>query len=327
MSYSNSPFNPDKTYANQIDIELTQANTNFTILANAFKNNDPTTGIVNQALNSNNSSYATVAGALVNSNSNNSAITTVLNSPLVIPYSQLIISNTQPSSPVIYTSWYNTDSDVLSYYDGQNWNNVDWTIWVKNDIWYQLGKLKIDNGKLKISNDNQNWFQVYPSMGRFVEVVADDTNSNDNFKKVYLTVGQGVISRGKNIVRVSAVEPSMWNGNYYHTYAGETWFGIYPSNTLITDGVGAFNGGNRATGKNFVPITEQANEQNNWASISIRVVNKKMTTTSVGEGSGGGNAVVCVGYGTFPSNGYFLGRFTYEGNLVNVDYLSITREF
>lgn len=326
MPYSNTPFHPEKSYINQIDIELFQANENFTILAKAFKNGDPSTGIVNHATTSDTSSYATVAGALVNSDSNNSAIATILNSPLVIPYSQLIISNTQPSSPAIYTSWYNTDTNVLSYYDGQNWNKVDWTVWVQSDLWYQLGKLRINNGHLEVSNDNQNWFQVFPAMGRFVEVVADDNNSNDDFKKVYLAVGQGLILRGKNIARAVAVEPSFWRGSYYHTYAGEYWFGIYPSNTLIFDGVGAWNGGNRNTSKNFVPIQEQANEQNNWASFTIQVVNKKMITTSVGEGSGGGNAEVCVGYGSFPSNGYFLGRFTYEGKLVNVDYLSITRE-
>ena len=46
MPYVNAPFNYTSADPNQVAIDLDNANNNFTILANAFKNNSPDTGIV-----------------------------------------------------------------------------------------------------------------------------------------------------------------------------------------------------------------------------------------------------------------------------------------
>jgi hypothetical protein len=246
--------------------------------------------------------------------------------PLSVPYSQLYIASSAPASPNLYDSWYNTNTNELSYWNGSVWIKVDWTKWVQNDIWYQLGKLRISNGQLQISNDGTNWYQVFPVLGRIVKVIADDTNSSDNFKIAYLTVGQTLLVSGKNLARAAAIVPSLWIGNYYHTYAGEAWFGIFPSNITISDGYGAFNGGNSTSSRNFVPILEQAGEAHNWAHFSIQIVNNKMTTVSVGHSSAGTSIGNCIGSGTFPSSGYFLGSFCYEGTRINVDYLAITRQ-
>jgi hypothetical protein len=163
-------------------------------------------------------------------------------------------------------------------------------------------------------------------------VIADDTNSADNFKIVYLTVGQTLLVRGKNLARAVAIVPSLWIGNYYHTYVGGLWFGLFPSNIAISDGYGQYLQGNgtscwvNASSRNFVPIIEQANEAHNWAHFSIQIVNNKMTTASIGHGEAGTNAGVNIGSGTFPNTGYFLGSFCYEGTKINVDYLAITRQ-
>jgi hypothetical protein len=213
------------------------------------------------------------------------------------------------------------------------WIKVDWTKWVQNDIWYRLGKLRINAGKLEVSNDNTNWYQVFPSLGRTVEVIADDTNTADNFKIAYLTVGQTLLVIGKNLARAVAVVPSLWIGNYYHTYAGENWFGIFPSNITISNGYGEFISGsgteviaNYTSSRGFVPITQQANEAHNWAHISIQIINNTMTTASVGHISAGTSVGVYIGSGSFPNNGYFLGSFCYEGTRINVDYLAVTRQ-
>jgi hypothetical protein len=253
--------------------------------------------------------------------------------PLSIPYSQLYIQSTAPTSPKLYDSWYNTNTNELSYWNGSVWIKVDWTKWVQNDIWYRLGKLRISNGQLQISNDGTNWYQVFPALGRTVEVIADDTNSADNFKIAYLTVGQTLLVRGKNLVRAAAIVPSLWIGNYYLAYAGDLWVGIFPSNITISDGYGQYvagTGTNHDAGytssRNFVPITEHAGEAHNWSHFSIQIVNNKVTTTSVGHGYPGTNITADAGSGTFPSTGYFLGSFCYEGTKINVDYLAITRQ-
>jgi len=253
--------------------------------------------------------------------------------PLSIPYSQLYIQAATPSSARLYDSWYNIDTNELFYFNGSVWIKVDWTKWVQNDIWYRLGKLRISNGQLQISNDTTNWYQVFPALGRTVEVIADDTNSADNFKIAYLTVGQTLLVRGKNLARAAAIVPSLWVGNYYHTYAGEYWFGIFPSNVAISDGYGSWVGlsGSSAgagytSSRNFVPIQEQASEAHNWAKFSIQIMNNKMTTATTGHGTSGASIDSCIGSGTFPSAGYFLGSFCYEGTKINVDYLAITRQ-
>jgi len=253
--------------------------------------------------------------------------------PLSVPYSQLYIASSAPASPRLYDSWYNTNTNELSYWNGSAWIKIDWTKWVQNDIWYQLGKLRISNGQLQISNDGTNWYQVFPVLGRIVKVIADDTNSNDNFKIAYLTVGQTLLVSGKNLARAAAIVPSLWIGNYYHTYAGDYWFGIFPSNITISDGYGECIAGigtsvtvGSTSSRNFVPIQEQANEAHNWAHFSIQIVNNKMTTASVGHGAAGTCVQICIGSGTFPSSGYFLGSFCYEGTRINVDYLAITRQ-
>jgi len=111
------------------------------------------------------------------------------------------------------------------------------------------------------------------------------------------------------------------------------WFGIFPSNIAISDGYGqwvAGGGGHvsaySTTSRNFVPITEQANERHNWAHFSIQIVNNRMTTASVGHGETGTCVTANIGSGTFPSAGYFLGSLCYEGTRINVDYLAITRQ-
>jgi hypothetical protein len=346
MGYTPNPFNYTGDLPNQVQNDLNLANDNFDILAQAFVNNDPTTLKVKNASNADNANNAdTVDGyhakpipapnviPVTNAQSVIPQDFLPLFTPLSIPYSQLYIQSIAPTAPNLYDSWYNTDTDELFYFNGSAWIKVDWTKWVQNDIWYRLGKLRINAGNLEISNNNTNWYQVFPVLGRTVEVIADDTNTADNFKIAYLTVGQTLLVRGKNLARAAAIEPSLYIGNYYHTYAGGYWFGIFPSNVAISDGYGEYvaGGGTLASAaytsyRTFVPITEQADEAHNWAYFSIQIANNKMATASVGHGSAGTCVTANIGSGTFPSSGYFLGSFCYEGTKINVDYLAITRQ-
>jgi hypothetical protein len=50
MGYTSAPFNPSNPYPNQVATELNLANQNFTILSQAFLNNDPTTGVIKSSV-------------------------------------------------------------------------------------------------------------------------------------------------------------------------------------------------------------------------------------------------------------------------------------
>jgi hypothetical protein len=178
MPYNPEPFQPFNPYDRQISSELMKANENFRRLQPLL--DLPIPEIVN----------------------------------LSIPYSQFYIQNSAPDNPNLYDSWYNIYDNTLQYYDGVKWVNVDWTDWVKNDFWYRLGKLRINSGKLEISNNGKDWYQVFPSIGRVVEVIADDLNPDDDYKIVYLTVGQSLVVNNKSFVRSAMITPSNWEAQF-----------------------------------------------------------------------------------------------------------------
>ncbi|MBX0310478.1 MAG: hypothetical protein JHC31_01520, partial [Sulfurihydrogenibium sp.] len=156
MSYNVNPFNPDNEYSNQISTELNQANENFNVLAQAFKDNDPNTGIVKHAIISDIALY----GETVVNNINKYEFS-------FIPFSRLNVSKDgkPPYSHNLYTSYYSLPDNKLYYFDGNKWVEVNWQDWVLNDPWYLLGKLRIYNGELQISNDGVNWHKIIPTVG------------------------------------------------------------------------------------------------------------------------------------------------------------------
>jgi hypothetical protein len=86
MAYTPAPFNPSTPYQNQVATELNLANQNFTILSQAFLNNDPASKPILRA------SY---------------------------------IGTTAPSNPVAGTTWLDTSTTPPTFkvYDGSNWQS------------------------------------------------------------------------------------------------------------------------------------------------------------------------------------------------------------
>jgi hypothetical protein len=84
MAYTLAPFNPSTPYQNQVATELNLANNNFTILGQAFYNNNPSSNPVLRA------SY---------------------------------IGSSAPSNPVAGTTWLDTSTNppMLKVYDGSTW--------------------------------------------------------------------------------------------------------------------------------------------------------------------------------------------------------------
>jgi hypothetical protein len=255
--------------------------------------------------------------------------------PLSVPYSQLYIAFSAPASPQVYDSFYNTNTNELFYWNGSAWIKVDWTKWVQNDIWYRLGKLRISNGQLQVSNDGTNWYQVFPALGRTVEVIADDTNTADNFKIAYLTVGQALLLRNKYKIRCACINPSAWSGELKHSSTNDFVYGFRPNGINISDGAiqilraaGNSTGCAGYTGYSFVPIVEGTiNDSYNWAAFNFIVLDKvyqSATGRAIDSWPSGG---VFVANGSFPSNGYFIGTMTNRNGInLNVDYLIITRQ-
>lgn len=157
MSYNLTPFNPDNRYQGQVKSELGLANTNFTILGQAFLNNDPTSQPIIRATYIGSIAPANpVAGTnwldtssstpilkvydgsnwqIINgstSSSNSSSCCDTLNSAFYNkdPSSQPIlravyINSSVPSSPVADMLWYDTSSNILKLYDGNNWKSIN----------------------------------------------------------------------------------------------------------------------------------------------------------------------------------------------------------
>lgn len=87
MSYVSAPFNPNQRKNGQVVDELTQANTNFTALGNAFIGSDPTSQPILRAT---------------------------------------YIGSSAPSNPDKGTTWLDTSQStpILKVYDGSNWQVV-----------------------------------------------------------------------------------------------------------------------------------------------------------------------------------------------------------
>jgi hypothetical protein len=325
MSYTNNPFNPNTRYQGQVKTELNLANNNFQILAQAFKNGDPTTGIV---------SHAAIADSVANASSSAGI------SPLSIPYTQFYISSTQPSTPSIYDTWYNLNDNTLNYYDGSNWQQVDWTKWVSEDIWYKAGNIRINNGQLQISNDNNNWYQIFPTIGRVVEVIADDTNAGDNFKIAYLSPGQSLLVRNKKLFRAAITYPSFWRGELFYYQPGAYTSGILPSNISGSDGViktiyalgSSSPSANTSSSLSYLTIAKNI-YSGVFKSFSVMLLKSSNTIyyDMVAQGFGSANASttpdaeIAFSRITFPTNGYFIGSFYYNNATTNIDYALFTR--
>jgi hypothetical protein len=246
MPYTPEPFNTNTQYPGQVKNELNLANTNFTVLGQAFFNNDPTQPILRATYIDTTAPTNPVSGSTWLDTSSNPPVLKVYDgndwqvassgggsssntgsgeiiSPLSIPYSKLYIQNTAPDNPTLYDSWYNTDDNKLKYYNGNDWIEFDWTKYVEGDIWYKMGRLRINEGRLEISNAYDEWYQIYPTIGRVVEVDPND-------KIVFLTVGQSLLGYDKSKVNLAVINVSLWKG---YCVAKPIWQGTMSVSDLI----------------------------------------------------------------------------------------------
>jgi hypothetical protein len=358
MIYSNNPFNPDTRYSGQVKSELKQADQNFNILAQAFKDNDPTTGIVKHALvadNCNNcggsgggSSYFGIVPPLDASIDYWLSNNYVYNSTVS---NRLYIQDTAPSyDPNNATIWYNTNNNTVYILTREGFNlAIDWRQLPTRDIWYGIGKLKIENGVLKVSNDGINWRTAYTNPVSGWGFVADDSNSNDDFKFVYLFAdyyykqnmwrGNGSYTK----TRVVCVSPSQWKISTLQQFNQSTagWFGLHLGDVDISDGQGkmtsngsTFNtsGYSDINNANFLPLGWFSVSGNDGtkivrcdATILITPDNKIYVNSEVRNPNDLNNYAYFSCSGTFPSSANHLGSFVLNGNPYTVYRYEVNR--
>jgi hypothetical protein len=216
MIYTPAPFNPYTPYDNQIQTELLKANDNFTILAQ----------IVDYY-----KTHGFGENIIINPN---------ITHPSALPYVELFIQSSEPSNdtnkdyshtiPDVYTAWFNPADNKLKYYNGSYWVEVNWLEWVLRDPWYKSNRLRINNGSLEILGASGDWFKIYPSLGKVVEVYTNDNDTNDDSKIIHLMPGQTFIMRSKSVGRVAMIQDSYWRG--YVAYGKEDWLMFKPSNQV-----------------------------------------------------------------------------------------------
>ncbi len=241
-----------------------------------------------------------------------------------INYTRIFVGTSFPSSATDYDSYYDINAKKLYVYISGNWQEINWQNYIKDDRLYKEGKLRINNttGALEIMSSNTTWYEIIPTIGKVFEPVSYTGYV------YYIAPGQTYNGISSSVAPIIAINNISFKGLYFHAYSGNAWFGIFPSGIAISNGAGVFvngSGANTTSGRNFVPIQEQAPVNTNWADISIQVISNTMFTTSIGYGET--NVLqACLGYGSFPANGYYLGTWCYEGKPIVVNYISIRRE-
>jgi hypothetical protein len=324
MIYTPDPFNPYAPYDNQIPTELLKANDNFKIL-----------GVIVD--------YFREHGF-----GNDIVINPYITTPTAIPYTEMFIQTFEPSNennhdythniPNVYTSWYNPADNSLKYYNGSYWVDVNWKDWIFKDPWYKAGRLRINDndGSLELLGYS-GWFKIFPSLGKVVEVYANDYDPNEDYKIIYLMPGQTFLMRNKSVVRVAIIPESYWRG--YITYGKEDWLMFKPSNQTCL-----------ATGDCLKFDFYSAHLNNDvLKGFSFKRVSSDYTNATVPFTYGGAGEFSLYAYNggvainTYTSNtafetiytsrvnlspnvGYFLGTFYDGGNRYNIPYLAITRQ-
>jgi hypothetical protein len=248
------------------------------------------------------------------------------------------VSTYTPTYPTInpreYMSFYNINTKELFVYLSNSWRRINWQKFIKSDWLYDENRLRINTstGGLEIVSADNNWHEIIPTVGAVFSPIG-----YVNYI-CYIAPGQTYNAYSTSIIPIIAVNELSFKGVFDIYGADEFWYGIFPSGYVINNGTGAMVAGGiyRENGKittnsditdsrNFVPLFESANADT-WANFSIHIIKEKMGTASIGYGHVD-MIQTHIGYGTFPTNGYYLGYWCYEGSITYVDHISIRREY
>jgi hypothetical protein len=265
-----------------------------------------------------------------------------------------IMQDTKPNYSKIFTIvWYNTSNNSLNLISsGGTVIPIDWRYLIKSDLWYGLGKLKLENNVIKVSNDGNNWLTIFPGIG-VVNPNADDTNPNDDYKIFYAFAdyynSQFVRRYGSNTgaftkTRIACVSPSVWNVRIQQTDNQEQagWIGLHLGDVDISDGQGKMTqhsssfdttNYNDISNAKFLPLAWfTAKNQNDGkycvcdATITIKEDNTITVSSRVYKPNDQTSTANFTCSGTFPSSANHLGSVVYNGNIYYASEIYITRQ-
>ena len=171
LSYTTTPFHPSITYSGQIKTELGYANNNFTTLAQAFVNNDPTSLTVVYSANS-----ASVAGYTVSATPVPNTLLP-LNSNAQFPSSVFppINHNNSYSNAVNLssaTSDYSLSVGQVAYISFTNAMSVPLNIATTNETYYEMNLISSNtsgsNSQVYLNPNNTTYSNAFAYLEYYV---------------------------------------------------------------------------------------------------------------------------------------------------------------
>ncbi len=226
MPYYNQPFETTPR-PGQILNNIQKANENFTIIANAFQNSDPATGIVNNSDKVDNYHASqtpapnTIPVAKSNGKLDPGWLPTIISSggssstsSTSETYSRLSVGTVEPLTPNHNDLFYNTTLNTLKRYDSRtsSWIDIDWQNIIKASPEFISGRLRVNSttGKLEISPNGTNWFECIPAVGSDTIELATVDNTNFSYK-YWVAPGQTVIVRNSNHLPIISIPQNVFD--------------------------------------------------------------------------------------------------------------------
>jgi hypothetical protein len=262
--------------------------------------------------------------------SNTISFNTLELSPFMIPYTYINVGTTLPSTANKYDSFYNINTKELFVYLSNTWNKVDWKKYIISDRLYKEGELRINPSTtaLEIQSANGTCHEIITKIGALFTPISYTGYV------YYIAPGQTYNGYSSSIAPIMAINNMMFRGVNTHYYSSEQWGGIFPSGLTISDGYQNWIAGystvyGGASSLKYIPIINNGSLSINWNNYTIHIVNNQMFAANLGYGGRPNNDVVeaCIGYGTFPTSGYYLGIWCVDGTGIPIDMISIKREY
>jgi len=194
LSYTTTPFHPELSYLGQVGTELNLANTNFTTLAQAFLNSDPTSLTVINAVNS-----LTVGGYTVSSTPAPNVLLP-LNSNGQFPSSVFPsnIGGNAYSNPINLTSAtadYMLQPGQVAYISFTSATSVSLCVATTNGSYYEMhiacSNTSGTNAPVYLNPNNTTYSNAFTYLEYWITTASSGTN---NITYSSFRIGNGVVA-------------------------------------------------------------------------------------------------------------------------------------
>jgi hypothetical protein len=228
-------------------------------------------------------------------------------------------SNLSTFSYKEYDSFYNITTKELFVLVSGTWQKVNWQNFIKSDKLYKEGRLRINPSTtaLEIQSANGNWYEIVPSIGKVFGPMS--------FSYIYyIAPNQSVTALSQSKIPLIATNNIVYKGILFTNLTPGEWIGILPSGLLINNGYGDMViQRNKLTittsntyNLSYVPILKC----NGWPVtqiINLSIYNNYIYIIGYGRQDAYATSFEYT-YGSFPTNGYYLGYWCRSNTTYNV---------